>query len=106
MKHLYRPEEQQNQELAVGSAGLFFLDKDLKQTGTLITKYEKIHPSLGAPKIKLVPLKDVEILATLEGGFATVNVDMVYINPSPNPIECRYEFPLEGGAVLSQLFLR
>ena len=52
-----------------------------------------------------VPLKDVDIFATLEGSLATVDFNMTYINPGENPIECTYEFPLEANTLLSRLFV-
>ena len=51
-------------------------------------------------------MKDVEILAAIEGGNATVNIDMIYANPSPSPIECIYEFPLEPDTILSELTVK
>ena len=53
------------------------------------------------PPQKFVPLKDVDITAVLEGAYATVNVDMVYANPSAQQIECEYEFPLHTDIILS-----
>ena len=51
----------------------------------------------------MVPLKDVEILATLEDNLARVDFNMTYLNPSENPIECTYEFPLEAETLVSGL---
>ena len=51
----------------------------------------------------MVPLKEVEITATLEGAYATVQFDMTYVNPSQAPIECTYEFPLEAETLMSKL---
>jgi Ca-activated chloride channel family protein len=50
-----------------------------------------------------VPLKAVEVHATLEGALATIDFHMTYTNPSENPIETTYEFPLEADTVLSRL---
>ena len=60
-------------------------------------------PDLPPPEEQMVPLKDVKVNATLEASLATVDFDMIYINPSENPIECTYEFPLEAETVLSKL---
>ena len=52
----------------------------------------------------LTPLKSVEIKAVLEGCIATINVEMVYLNPREhNPIECSYELPLEKRTLVSKL---
>ena len=51
----------------------------------------------------MVPLKDVQIFATLEGSVAKVDYNMTYLNPSENPIECTYEFPLEPETLVSSL---
>ena len=51
----------------------------------------------------MVPLKGIEINATLEGALATVNFDMTYSNPSDRPIECVYEYPLEEETIFSKL---
>ena len=51
----------------------------------------------------MVPLKDVQILATLEGSLAKVDFNMTYLNPSENPIECTYEFPLESETLVTSL---
>ena len=51
----------------------------------------------------MVPLKDVQILATLEGSLAKVDFNMTYLNPSENPIECTYEFPLEAETLVTSL---
>ena len=53
----------------------------------------------------MVPLKDVEIMATLEGAHAIVNFNMTYTNPNENAIECTYEFPLESNTLLSKLVI-
>ena len=53
----------------------------------------------------LVPLKAVEVKATLEGALATIDFDMTYINPNEIPIECTYEFPLEEDTLLSKLII-
>ena len=50
-----------------------------------------------------MPLKEVKVHATLEGALATIDFNMTYTNPSDNPIETTYEFPLEADTVLSSL---
>ena len=52
-----------------------------------------------------MPLRSVEIKATLEGSLANVDFDMTYMNPSDNPIECTYEFPLEADTLLTKLVI-
>ena len=51
----------------------------------------------------MVPLKEVEVLATLENAYATVQFITSYVNPGTLPIECTYEFPLEEGTLVSKL---
>jgi len=51
----------------------------------------------------MVPLKGIDINATLEGALATVNFEMTYSNPSDTPIECTYEYPLEAETIFSKL---
>ena len=51
----------------------------------------------------MVPLKKVEVKATLEGALASVDFNMTYVNPGDKPIECTYEFPLESETLLSKL---
>ena len=50
-----------------------------------------------------MPLKDVVISATLEGGLATIDFSMTYTNPRDNPVETTYEFPLDAETLLSDL---
>ena len=54
----------------------------------------------------MVPLKAVDITATLEGALATVDFNMSYVNPGASPIECTYEFPLEVTTILSKLIVK
>ena len=53
----------------------------------------------------MVPLKDVEVKATLEGSYAMVYFDIIYVNPGKVPIECTYEFELEDQNFLSKLVI-
>ena len=43
----------------------------------------------------IVPLKDVSIVAHVNGVVATIEIQLKYQNLENNPIECTYEFPLE-----------
>ena len=55
----------------------------------------------------LVPVKKVDIKCLLSGAIATLNVDLVYLNPSEeDTLETTYEFPLEKGTFLSKLVAR
>ena len=50
----------------------------------------------------LLPLKRVLIETKLEGALATIDFELIYVNPSKeSPIECTYEFPLEPETLLS-----
>ena len=53
----------------------------------------------------MVPLKEVAVRATLEGAYATVHFEMIYVNPSDHSIECSYEFPPEAETLLSKLIV-
>ena len=53
----------------------------------------------------LLPLQAVTINVKIEAGFATVDLELVYINPSTDcALEATYEFPLEKTTLLSKLF--
>ena len=54
-------------------------------------------------EMHMVPLKGIEIKATLEGALATVNFDMTYSNPGDQAIECVYEYPLDAETIFSKL---
>ena len=50
-------------------------------------------------------MQAVTINVKIEAGFATVDLDLVYINPSTDcALEATYEFPLEKTTLLSKLF--
>ena len=53
-----------------------------------------------------MPLKDIEVFATLEGAYANVKVDMIYANPTEDSLNCSFEFPLENDTVLSELWVK
>jgi Ca-activated chloride channel family protein len=80
--------------------GLYYTIED--PDGTVIEKPD-IEIPLPPVKELLVPLTGVQVEATLEGSLATVDFQMSYINPGNNPIECTYEFPLDGETLLSEL---
>jgi len=53
----------------------------------------------------LLPLQAVTINVKIDAGFATVDLDMVYVNPSTDcALEATFEFPLEKTTLLSKLF--
>ena len=57
-----------------------------------------------AERALLVPLKKVDVKCLIQGAIATLNVDLVYVNPSEEEtMEATYEFHLEKGTVLSKL---
>ncbi len=52
----------------------------------------------------MLPLKKVNAICEISGSVATLNLDLVYFNPSETETyECTYEFPLEKKTVLSKL---
>ena len=52
----------------------------------------------------VLPLQKIGIDAKIEGAFATVDLDLIYLNPSPDTtLEACYEFPLEKSTLLSKL---
>lgn len=52
----------------------------------------------------LVPLKKVDIKCTIQGGTATLDLDLTYVNPDEEfPLEATYEFPLEKTTVMTKL---
>ena len=79
----------------MSAQGLFYRPVDIEETKRDKTKDEMM----------LVPLKSVDIRATLEGALAIVDFNMTYANPGSSPIECTYEFPLEPQTLLSKLIV-
>ena len=52
----------------------------------------------------ILPLQKVGIDVKIEGAFATVDLDLIYLNPShSSTLEACYEFPLEKTTLLSKL---
>ena len=52
----------------------------------------------------VLPLQKIGIDAKIEGAFATVDLDLIYLNPSHDTtLEACYEFPLEKTTLLSKL---
>ena len=67
-----------------------------------------VKPLLDGGEVKgkegLLPLQEVTINAKIEAGFATVDLELVYINPSTDcALEATYEFPLDKTILLSKL---
>ena len=52
----------------------------------------------------LLPLQRVAIEVKIAGPFATVDLDLTYLNPSADcALEATYEFPLEKSTLLAKL---
>ena len=52
----------------------------------------------------LLPLQKVAIDAKVDGAFATINLDLTYLNPSQeSALEATYEFPLDEKTLLAKL---
>ena len=52
----------------------------------------------------VLPLQKIGIDAKIEGAFATVDLDLIYLNPSlDTTLEACYEFPLEKTTLLAKL---
>ena len=52
----------------------------------------------------LLPLKSVNIQGKLSGLFATIDIDLVYVNPSKElALEATYQFPLKPDTALASL---
>ena len=50
----------------------------------------------GGAEDSLLPLQKVAIDAKVDGAFATIDLDLTYLNPSQeSALEATYEFPLE-----------
>ena len=77
----------------MSASGLFYKEINVNDAGETVTSDEMC----------MVPLKAVEVRATLEGALAIVDLNLTYTNPRDTPIECTYEFPLEAQTILSQL---
>ena len=50
----------------------------------------------------LVPLQAVQVKSELRGPTAITDVELTYFNPSENPLECTYMFPLDKKTILSK----
>ena len=49
-------------------------------------------------------MQKVGIDANIQGAFATVDLDLIYFNPSPDTtLEACYEFPLEKNTLMAKL---
>ena len=56
------------------------------------------------PQDSLLPLQKVAIDVKVAGPFATVDLDLTYLNPSTDcALEATYEFPLEKSTLLAKL---
>ena len=51
----------------------------------------------------LLPFKKVKIDGVIEGTISTLNIDLTYVNPDVDPIECSYEFPLSKETIFAKL---
>lgn len=52
----------------------------------------------------LLPLQSVSIQGKLSGMFATIDIDLVYVNPSKDhALEATYQFPLQPKTLLASL---
>ena len=52
----------------------------------------------------LLPFKSVRIVGVLEGPVATLDIDLIYVNPEQDhPVECSYEFPLDKETIFAKL---
>ena len=63
------------------------------------TQAELIHTDENG-KTWQIPLKSVEIEAKVFNFAAVIEVDQIFFNPFPNPIEAVYNFPVEHGSGL------
>ena len=54
----------------------------------------------------LIPLKEVNIVAVIDGAYATLSVDTIYKNTSDCAMECVYDFPIGSDIMLSQLLVK
>ena len=70
----------------MSASGLFYKEIDVSEGSQAASSHQMC----------LVPLKSVEVRATLEGALAVVDLSLTYTNPRDTPIECTYEFPLEA----------
>ena len=53
---------------------------------------------------KIIPLKDVNVDVNIQGGLATMNVQLTYNNVcTENPVEVIFEAPLEKAQVIAKL---
>lgn len=54
----------------------------------------------------VVPLQNVKFSGIIEGGHATLNAQLSYMNhflDEQNPIECTFQFPLDAATVVTKL---
>ena len=52
----------------------------------------------------LLPLQSVQIQGKLSGLFATIDIDLIYVNPSKDSaLEATYQFPLKPDTCLASL---
>ena len=48
----------------------------------------------------VLPLRGMDIRAEIFGGFARVEIDQVFVQSNPQPLDCRYVFPLPADAAV------
>ena len=51
----------------------------------------------------LLPFTSVKIKGTIKGAIAKLDIDLLYINPFEEPLECIYEFPLDKNTIFAKL---
>lgn len=61
--------------------------------------------SAGTDTIRILPLKHTEVKAAISGFVAEVSVTQVFGNPSEDPIEAVYVFPLPENAAVNEMTL-
>ena len=64
--------------------------KDLPKVGTNDSNWAMIVKGADRSDNALLPLKSVDIKGKLSGMFATVDINLVYVNPSKYALEATY----------------
>ena len=64
----------------------------------------KPDPSCEDQTERILPLQKVGIDVNIQGAFATVDLELIYLNPSTDTtLEACYEFPLEKNTLMAKL---
>ena len=53
--------------------------------------------------VKLLPFKAATITGSVQGPTIALDIEMKYVNPDKDAIECDYEFPLDPKTIFSAL---